>query len=83
MWVSTKLKCVKIIQRKGFVLIGINVNLLMVHKNCSRMCKIQRDILTVLRNVSHFGILDPAVMDLDVNFFIMKIKENRIKHFFK
>jgi hypothetical protein len=83
MWVSIKLKCVKIIQRKGFVLIGINANLLMVCKNCKRIYKIQKDLRTVQRNVSHFGILDPAVMDLDVNFFIMKTKDNKTKHFFK
>lgn len=72
-YVSTRLRFVKIIQKKVFVLIGINVSLPMVQKSYSKLLLRIKDLLIELKSVNHSGNLVVAVMDLDVNFFIMKI----------
>lgn len=72
-YVSTRLRFVKIIQKKVFVLIGINVSLPMVQKSYSKPLLRIKDLLIELKSVNRSGNLVVAVMDLDVNFFIMKI----------
>jgi hypothetical protein len=72
-YVSTRLRFVKIIQKKVFVLIGINVSLPMVQKSYLKLLLRIKDLLIELKSVNRSGNLVVAVMDLDVNFFIMKI----------